>query len=90
MQNPSFDEAIALIEQNPKLVLELESAPDLESTQAALQRAGIDLSVGDLLEYYISKRAVELAEPELEGVAGGCCWWTCVFTSVPWLNMDAE
>jgi hypothetical protein len=86
MQNPSFDEAIALIEQNPQLVLELESAPDLDSTQAVLQRAGIDLSVGDLLEYYISKRAVELAEPELEGVTGGCCLWTCIFTSITRLN----
>lgn len=71
--------AIEALENNPELVARLEGATDLESTQKILEEAGIELSVSDLIEYHLSKNATELAEKELESVAGGASW--CILIS---------
>ncbi len=66
---------LAKLKDDAGLLEKLKGAADLDAALAIAQEAGFDVSKADWLKHQ-AKQTLELADEELESVAGGCGYVT--------------
>ena len=86
MSEEQLSALLAKLKDDAGLQEKLKGVADLDTAVALAKEAGFDVSKADWIKYQ-AKQTLELSDEELEGVTGGCSWWSAgTGWSLDWID----